>query len=296
MYKRRKVSPFVKSLGIIVGVVLLVLILGRLDITGWMLRGLSGIVPHGRAPAYTADEIELMRDQLGSLEAENALLRERIEFLQDEVDIAGSPLNNQYQLLTGNVIYRDHARIFESALINRGTTDGVKVGMPVVDSRGVVGRIVSARAAVSRIELISSPDCSFGVIDQRSREIGIVRGSDPVNWERTDIPGGVGWNFEALGPHILELEYLSPSADISVNDTLLTSGLSGITPNGLRVGEVVEIISRQEQDWFDIRVEPFADLEHLDTVSVVLFEEEERAQIQELLGENDLVIGPPAPE
>jgi rod shape-determining protein MreC len=296
MYKRRKISPFTKALGIGVGVVLLVILLGRLDFTGWVLRGLSSLVRHGHTRAYTAEEINEMRDHLGSLETENAILRERVEDLQDQLDLSTVRPEIGYQLLPADVIYRDHARIFESALINRGTSDGVIVGMPVVDVRGVVGRIVSARAAVSRIELIASPDCSFGVIDQRSREIGVVRGSDAVKWQRPDTSGRVGWNNEMLPPYILELEYLSPSADISVNDTLITSGLSGITPPGLRVGEVVEIISRQEEDMFDIRVDPFADLEHLDTVAIVLYEQAERLSIQELLDETGSMMGPPAPE
>jgi cell shape-determining protein MreC len=81
---------------------------------------------------------------------------------------------------------------------------------------------------------------------------------------------------------MLELEYLSPSAQISVQDILLTSGLSGITPPGLRVGEVVEIISRQEEGTYEIRVQPFADLDHLENVAVVIYEEQKLDEINAL--------------
>ncbi len=290
MYQRRRIHPLVKVIGVVAAIVLVIFILGRLDFPGWILRGLSGLVPTGPPAAYTAEEVEEVRNQIARFEAENAVLNERIENLQQELGIENIEARVVEELLTAQVIYRDHTRIFEMAILNRGTWDGVEVGMPVIDDRGVVGRVVSASSAICRIELVSSPDCSFGVIDQRSRELGIVRGSHPVKWEREE---GTGWDFDSLPPNVLELEYLSPSADISVHDTLVTSGLSGITPSGLRVGEVVEIISRAEQDQYDIRIEPFADLEHLETVAIVLYTTQ--VDLEEMIGD-DLTVGPPAPE
>ncbi len=269
-------------------VVILVFVIGRLDFPGWVLRGISGLVPPTGTGAYTPEEIQELRDRLGALESENALLRERIVRLQDEEEIGKADIGEGYETVTAHVIYRDHSRMFDTAVIDRGTVEGIEVGMPVVDSRGLVGRIVASRAAISRIVLVTSSDCAFGVVDQRSRELGIVRGSDPVKWRSL---GNASGNGIEIPPNVLELEYLSPSADISVHDTLVTSGLSGITPSGIRVGEVVEIVSHEEQDWYDIRVRPFADLDHLETVAVVLYGEEERVDLGELLEESGEEIG-----
>lgn len=293
MYRRRRISPLFWTFGAVLVLILLIFIISRLDFPGWVIRGLSHLVPETGQSAYTPEEVEELRDRVGALEGENAVLRERIIRLQDTIDIIAADQGAGYELLPAQVIYRDHARIFATAIIDRGSVDGIRVGMPVVDSKGLVGRIAATRAAISRIVLVSSPDCSFGVIDQRSREIGVVRGSNATKW-RLEINEN-GQEIE-VPPHVLELEYLSPSADISVHDTLITSGLSGITPNGIKVGEVVEIISRAEQDVYDIRVQPFADLEHLQSVAVVLYTSESDGSLEELVEEIGGEMGPPLTE
>jgi rod shape-determining protein MreC len=281
------------TIGAVIVLILLVFIIGRLDFPGWVLRGLSHIVPEENRSAYTAEEVEELRNAVGSLEGENAVLRERIVRLQDTIDLVAADQGAANELLPAQVIYRDHAGIFATAIIDRGSADGVEVGMPVVDSKGLVGRVAAARAAISRIVLVSSPDCSFGIVDQRSRELGVVRGSDATRW---DLSNNGDDGDISVSPHVLELEYLSPSADIRVHDSLVTSGLSGITPNGIRVGEVVEIVTRTEEDVYDIRVRPYADLEHLQSVAVVLYTYEEPEDLEELVEDAGGEVGPPYTE
>lgn len=281
------------TIGAVIVLILLLFFISRFDFPGWIIRGLSRMVPEENRSAYTAEEVEELRNTVGSLEGENAILRERIVRLQDTLDVIAADRGAGFELLSAQIIYRDHARIFATAIIDRGSADGVKVGMPVVDSRGLVGRIAATRAAISRIVLISSPDCSFGIVDQRSRELGVVRGSDATRWDL----GNNNSNEEmVVSPHALELEYLSPSADIRVHDSLVTSGLSGITPNGIRVGEVVEIVTRTEADVYDIRVRPYADLDHLQSVAVVLYTAEELEDLEELVEEAGGDVGPPYTE
>lgn len=289
MYRRRRINPIVLT-GFIIGVLaVIVLLVGLLDFPGWVLRGIETLFKPGEPSAYTAEEVELLRDRLGELEGENAYLHEIVATLQDEAALAPMEFSLGYDLVAAKVIYRDHSHLFQTAIVNRGSADGIQVGMPVTDRYGIVGRIVATRAAVSRMVLITSPDCSFGVIDQRSREIGVVQGSDALHWDRESSDHG------EPDPDVLILDYFSPSADISIHDTLVTSGLSGITPSGIRVGEVVEIISQTGQGSFDIRVRPFADMDHLETVGIVLYNEETRLQVEELLGETGTIIGPPVP-
>ena len=276
MYARKRIHPIVLAIGIIAILILLVLIVRQLDFPGWILRGASNLVPEKNQPAYTPEEVSELRELAGRLEGENVLLKEMIRSERETDEIIVQEEIIGFPVLPAKIIYRDHARIFAAALIDRGTADGVTVGMPVVDADGLVGRVVSTRAAVSRIQLITSPDCAFGVLDQRSREIGVVRGSESIRWEFTDgIPR----------PDYLELSYLSPSADISVQDILITSGLSGITPPGLRVGEVVEIVSKAEQGSYNIRIRPFADVDHVYSVGVVLFTEESADEMVDILKE-----------
>jgi cell shape-determining protein MreC len=74
---------------------------------------------------------------------------------------------------------------------------------------------------------------------------------------------------------------------------LITSGLSGITPPGLRIGEVIEIISVEEEGRYEIKVRPFADVEHVEIVGIVLYEGEDPGEMSDLLEEVDISAGEP---
>lgn len=284
-------SPRVLTLVVVVALVIIVVILGRLDFPGQMLRALASLVPATPQPAYTPEEITQLREEIGALESENVLLKERIFSLCEELAIENIKEEAAYPILTTQIIYRDHTRFFDMVIINKGSSDGVKPEMPVVDSRGLVGRVVSTRGAISRVQLITSPDCAFGVKDQTTGNFGIVHGSESMQW----LMGDDADESRETPPHVLVLEYLSPSAVINVRDSLVTSGLSGITPPGIRVGEVREIITREGEGLFDIRVEPYADFEHLNTVGVILYHSADIDDIVDLVGEDALIPGLPKP-
>ncbi|HEX9745677.1 MAG TPA: rod shape-determining protein MreC [bacterium] len=287
MYSRRRIHPAALVSGIAILIILLVLIAGKLDFLGWMVRGLSSMTLSSNRIPDSPEEMAGLRDRVGELEGENTILRERILAYQEYEKLMDVAASLQQEIVPAKIIFRDHAHLFSSAIINRGSSDGLKVNMPVVDSGGVIGRVVSVRSAVSRIELITNPDCAFGVLDQRSREIGIVRGIEPFTIANAGSGNGSG------SSGLLELVYLSPSADISVQDTLITSGLSGITPPGLRIGEVIEIISVEEEGRYEIKVRPFADVEHVEIVGIVLYEGEDPGEMSDLLEEVDISAGVP---
>jgi rod shape-determining protein MreC len=277
MLSRKRNSSWFRVTAIIVLLAGLVFLISRLDFPGWMLRGLSGLIPQRPAEQYTPEEIRDLQSKIDNLQQQNTYLNELILEMQRSAGMTEIASTIPYDLIGAKVIYRDHARLFDTAIIDKGSYDGIEVDMPVVDSKGLVGRIVATTGAVSRISLLTSPDCSFGVIDQRSRDLGIIHGGEPIRWNTRNNPG------DEVPPDILQLAYLSPSAQISVQDILITSGLSGITPPGLRVGEVVEIISREEEGSYDIRVRPYADFEHLEELSVVLYKENQIQDINQLL-------------
>jgi rod shape-determining protein MreC len=290
MHRRKRISPIVLTIGIIVILVTAFILLGKLDFPGRVFRAIASIVPTSHHAPPQDESEEDLRARIRQLEGENTVLRESLLQYQGEGQIEGIQAGLGFPVLPAVVIYRDHARLFDTAIINVGTSDGVEANMPVVDSSGLVGRVVATRGAVSRILLITSPDCSFGVRDVRSRELGVVQGSKSVSWwvDRDAESGTV-----SPAPDLLELTYLSPSVEIRVQDLLITSGLSGITPPGIRVGEVATIISHEEQGRFEIHVRPFSDIEHLESVGVVLYKEEEQFELEELINEEGGTVGPP---
>lgn len=288
MFSQKRVSPFLKVISIIILIILGLVLFNRLDFWGWLLRGIAAAFPANPRVQYSPEEIQALVDKVRSLEQQNAILQDTIIQSRQQDALESLRQSIPFETLPAKVIYRDHSKMFWTAIIDKGTHDGIKVNMPVMDSRGLVGRVVAARSAVSRIILLTSPECSFGVIDQRSGDIGIVRGSDTVAWR----DGNPGQSSSNIPPNILEFIYLSPAAHINVQDVLVTNGLSGITPKNLRVGEVIEIINREDEGNFLIRVRPFADFEHLENVVVILYQNENIDEIKDLLNDTGFENNP----
>ena len=132
--------------------------------------------------------------------------------------------------------------------VDRGSADGVRVDAPVLSGSGILGRVVLVSPHTSQVQLITNPDASVGVLLDRTRSPGVLRGT-----------GGAD----------LELNYISNTEQIDLGDIVTSSGLDGIFPKGLLVGKVAE--SRKGNSVFRIiRVQPAADLARIEEVSILL--------------------------
>jgi len=113
-------------------------------------------------------------------------------------------------------------------IVDKGTADGIEKDMAVVAYDGAVlgvaGRVLEANLKTSKVLLISDTSCEITAIVQRSREQGVVTGMDG--------------NF-------LVMKYLSPQADVEKGDVIITSGLGGIFPKGLRIGKVERMLEKR---------------------------------------------------
>ena len=105
-------------------------------------------------------------------------------------------------------------------IIDKGRFNGIRRGMVVINSRGLVGRVAESTDNSSRILLINDPSLGVSSIVQRSRQEGLVSGT--------------------LGTNLI-MRYLPEDADIIVNDLIVTSQFSQIYPKGLLVGKVINI-------------------------------------------------------
>jgi rod shape-determining protein MreC len=131
--------------------------------------------------------------------------------------------------------------------IDRGSEAGISVDDPVLSSTGVVGRVVLASRYHSQVQLITNVDASTGVMVERTRSPGVLKG---------------------LGDALLSLDYISNTEQINPGDSVISSGLDGIYPKGLAVGKVIE--SHKGNSVFrSIVVEPAADLLHLEEILVL---------------------------
>lgn len=147
--------------------------------------------------------------------------------------------------LTAEIIGKDPSLWFRTLTINRGSSDGVQKGMPVVTVEGVVGQVLTSSPSYSKVLLATDPNSAIDVITQKTRVQGIVKG---------------------LGREAFGLNYVLKSAVVEKGDFVLTSGLGGIFPKGLVVGTISEITKSRRGMFQKIEIAPavdFSQLEHL---------------------------------
>jgi rod shape-determining protein MreC len=181
-------------------------------------------------------EGELLR--LNELERENARLAELLAF---RARLQGTAYG-------ARVIARDPGPLSMTLTIDRGERDHVHRGMAVLAPQGVVGQVVEASQTAARVVLLTDHNSGIDALVQRSRARGIVQGG-------TD--GSCYMN------------YLNRDADVAVGDSVLTSGLDGIFPKGVVIGEVVEVSRRHRGLLQAATVRPSVALDRLEEVLVV---------------------------
>ncbi len=167
-------------------------------------------------------------------------------------------LNEQTNIknVPARVIARDPSVWFNTITINRGSSSGIEVNMPVVTAGGIVGRIVTVSPWASQVMLITDEKAGAGaVVGQlgQSGALGSVRG-------RADL--GVG---------LIEMKYVSGLEKVEVNDYVMTTGQDGIYPQGLNIGRVVDVKNGTATTAHQIIIQPGAQLDHLEEVAVLLY-------------------------
>jgi rod shape-determining protein MreC len=187
---------------------------------------------------HRVSELEADVVRLGELEQSNARLLDLLQFrsrLRGEVRGA-------------RVVGRDPQHWFRSLIIDLGRGDGLRSGLAVLAPGGVVGRVTELGRTASRVMLLTDNDSGIAAIVQRSRAAGIVQGTRD---------GGCRMN------------YLRRDVDVAVGDRVVTSGLDGIFPKGILIGEIVDIALEHRDLLLSARVEPSVRLAELEEVLVV---------------------------
>ncbi|MFA9262786.1 MAG: rod shape-determining protein MreC [Undibacterium sp.] len=160
-----------------------------------------------------SERLTLFQDgaRLRELEEENRLLREALQL----------PVETALDALSAEVISRDMNGVSMSLTLNRGTTDGVETGMPVVVGKGnLVGRVSAVHLTSAEVRLLSHAESTGAARIAGTSVQGVIRGDH-----------GLGLVFDMA----LSGETLQPGA------SLVTSGLGDNLPKGLLIGEIREV-------------------------------------------------------
>lgn len=151
--------------------------------------------------------------------------------------------------VAASVIGDDSAPWFKTLAIDRGMADGLEEGMPVVSAAGIVGRVVNVAAGSSRVLLLTDNASAVAAVIQRSRARGVVKGR---------------------GGQLCVMEFTTKEEDVKVGDVVLSSGMGGIFPKGLPIGEVAMVKKGEYGIFQTIEIRPAVNLPRLEEVMVLL--------------------------
>jgi rod shape-determining protein MreC len=155
------------------------------------------------------------------------------------------------EVVAAQVVGRDPSPWFQTVVIDKGKADGVTKSAPVVVAEGIVGQVIDVSDGYAKVLLIIDQDSAVDALVQRSRARGVIKG---------DGEGGCVF------------EYVLRKDDVGVGDIVVSSGLDGVFPKGLRVGQVSEMYRRNAGLFQNVTITSFVDFEKLEEVLVVLVE------------------------
>ena len=201
-------------------------------------------------------DVNRLRQDNTRLEAEVARLQAQVIDLQQqarEVQMLSTLLgfvraNPENEYVSAAVIGVDASPFLRYVIINRGSDDGLRRGMPVVTHQGLVGRIASVLPNAARVQLITDSSSRINVQLQKSGAEASLYGS---------LTGDIS------------LQSIPQDAEVNVGDVIITSGLGGDYPSDLIVGQVSGVRRRPSELFQTSSVQPVVDFAALKVVLVI---------------------------
>lgn len=219
----------------------------------WITTRYQALQDYFNAPT----DISRLRERNAELEAGFARLQTEIIQLQQQVseveilsellDFARAQPENQYQAAA--VIARDPSPFLKYVIINKGSDDGLRRGMPVVNAQGLVGRVASVTANAARVQLIIDPSSSVNVRIQPAESDAVLRGS---------ITGD------------LSLDLIPQAATVTAGNLVLTSGLGGNFPPNILIGQVNSVRQEATALFQSATIQSVVDFSRLEIVLVII--------------------------
>ncbi len=195
------------------------------------------------------EENHQLREEVRRLKQENANLKESAQTLERLQRLLLLKARVPGAMVAAEVVAYSPSAWFRTIVINKGQRDGVKKGFPAVTLEGVVGKVIKVSSSSSVVLLVIDRNSSVDCLVQRTRTRGILEGE------------GGGRCY---------LRYVSRTEDIQVGDHVVTSGLEGIFPKGLSLGEVAKVEKKAYGLFQEIEIMPSADLGRLEEVMVIV--------------------------
>ena len=171
------------------------------------------LIQENESLRHENQQLKFLQLQTAAIARENDQLRSAI----------GWQKQTPWKLKLANVVMRDPANWWRTVQIDLGSRDGIQTNQPVLVADGLVGRVSSVSLTRSQVVLIGDPNCRISaLVENPTHDTGIISASGP------------------LDNSLVELTYLSSSANLKPGQNVFTSGLGGVFPKGIPIGIVAE--------------------------------------------------------
>ena len=188
------------------------------------------------------EELRVQATQAAAVAQENDQLRA----------LFGWQRQTAWKLKLANVVMRDPANWWRTVQIDLGSRDGIRENLPVLTANGLVGRVSSVSYTHAQVVLVGDPNCRVSaIVENPARDMGIIS------------PGG------PLDNAFVDLSYLSGNAILQAGQNVITSGLGGVFPKGIPIGQVVDARPVEFGLYTEARVKLLVNLGSLEQVWVL---------------------------
>lgn len=195
------------------------------------------------------DQVYELQVRLADLEAENESMRKELNLVQTL---------SQYSVVNATVIARNPDQWMETLVIDVGSTQGIEENMAVMSGNGLIGRVIEVNPTSSKVLLLTTQTSDAGMVSasvqsEAGSANGIVSGYDRKNKRYI-------------------MTQVDPNAEIKAGDQVITSGLGGVIPSTLLIGEVADVRMDDYGLFQIVEITPAGEMTDIRFVTVIVKE------------------------
>jgi rod shape-determining protein MreC len=191
-----------------------------------------------RALKLKLAEVSMKNHKLQSLRYENERLRDLLEFKAQQ----------SHKLIGAHIVGRDPAPLSGTCIIDKGACNGIKEDLPVITPDGIYGKVIETTEGNALIETF---------LNFNFRIVGMVL--------RSGIQGIVKWE----GDKNSLVMQLPVNSDVDIDDEIVTSEISSVFPQGLKIGRIKKIAIGNTKIFYDAEIEPACNFSKVENVFII---------------------------